>query len=333
MSDHSGENSDSSDQLSDGVRMSDHSGENSGLSDRRSDGVRTSNRDGPNGDDGGPLRGLGEALGRRDVALATAFAVGLLLTAGLGPMVVDARPAFEIPVYSATDGDNLDNVSAEAWGRAPAATVPLSSSGAAVPAADNTTVEEISLEAAQTDDRLYLRVSWDDATRDMSTGAVRAFSDSVAVQIPVNETARPPIAMGGSSNKVNVWYWSADGTSQELLAGGPGSTTQFNRSQVRTNATYADGEWRVVFSRPLSAEATNRTSIPTDADMDVAVAVWNGSNGERSGQKAASSWYYLALGPGPQGPPYETLLWVLAGLAIIGSALVTAEGIRRTRGE
>jgi complex iron-sulfur molybdoenzyme family reductase subunit gamma len=305
--------------------MSDHTETNSSSSDQQPDD--------PDGDDDGLVRALGQQSGRRDVALATAFAVGLLLTAGVGPMVVDARPAFEIPVYGATGGDDLGNVSADAWGQAPAASVPLSSAGASVPAADNTTVEEVSLEAAQTDDRLYLRVSWDDATEDRSTGAVRSFADSIAVQIPVNETARPPIAMGGSSNKVNVWFWSADGTSQELLAGGPGSTTEFNRSQVRTNATYEDGEWQVVFSRPLSADATNRTVIPTDADMDVAVAVWNGSNGERSGQKAASGWYYLALGPGPQGPPYETLLWVLAGLAIVGSALVTIEGVRRTRGE
>jgi DMSO reductase family type II enzyme heme b subunit len=305
--------------------MSDRTGTDSGPSAHQPDDA--------GGDDDGLLRTLWEQFGRRDVALATAFAVGLLLTAGVGPMVVDARPAFEIPVYSATDGDDLDNVSAEAWGQAPAASVPLSSAGASVPAADNTTVEEVSLEAAQTDDRIYLRISWDDATKDTSTGKVRSFADAIAVQIPTNETARPPIAMGGSNNKVNVWYWSADGKSQELLAGGPGSTTQFDRSQLRTNATYEDGEWQVVFSRPLSADATNRTAIPTNADMDVAVAVWNGSNDERSGQKSASAWYYLALGPGPDGPPFETLLWVIAGLAIVGSALVTVEGIRRTRGE
>jgi DMSO reductase family type II enzyme heme b subunit len=293
----------------------------------------TADSDSHEGNQGEWVTAVHKRFQRRDLLLATVFAAGLLVTAGVGPMVVDARPAYEIPVYGATGGDDLGNVGAAAWGQAPAASVPLSSAGASVPAADNTTVEEVSIEAAQTDDRLYLRVSWDDATRDNSTGSVQSFSDAIAVQIPVDETARPPIAMGGSSNKVNVWYWSADGQSQELLAGGPGSTTRFNGTQVRTNATYSDGEWQVVFSRPLSADAPNRTAIPTDADMDVAVAVWNGSNEERSGQKAASSWYYLALGPGPQGPPYETLLWVIAGLAIVGSMLVTIEGVRRTRGE
>ncbi len=38
---------------------------------------------------------------------------------------------------------------------------------------------------------------------------------------------------------------------------------------------------------------------------------WNGSNMERSGTKAVSEWYHFPLGPGPQGPPYESTgpLW------------------------
>lgn len=269
---------------------------------------------------------------RREFLLAGAFAVLLLATAVVGTSVVDARPAFEIPVHDASEDDDLGNASADGWSEAPAATLSLSSTGAGVPASDNVTAEQMKVAAAQTDQRLYLRLSWADPTNDTSTGDVRRFADSAAVQLPADASSRPPIAMGGSDNEVNVWYWSASGQSQELLAGGPGTTTKFNQSQVDTDATYTDGRWHVTFSRPLDASG-NRTEIPDEADLDLAVAVWNGSNMERSGQKAASSWYYLALGPGPQGPPYETILWVIAGLAIIGSALVTIEGVRRTRGE
>lgn len=270
---------------------------------------------------------------RRDLLLAGTFAVVLLATAAVGPMVADARPAFEIPVTGATEDDNLGNASAQAWDDVPAATVSLSSTGAAVPAADNTTIERATVEAAQTDDQLYLRLSWADATQDRSTGSLRAFADAIAIQMPSNASARPPIAMGGSDNQVNVWYWAADNSTEELVAGGAGSTTQFDQNQIATDATYSDGRWHVVVSRPLDASAENRTAIPDDADMDVAIAVWNGSNMERSGQKAASDWHYLALGPGPQGPPYETILWAIAGLAIVASALVTVEGVRRTRSE
>lgn len=276
---------------------------------------------------------MGGRWGRRELVLAGAFAVLLLATAGLGPAVVDARPAFEIPVYEAAGDANYTNATSDAWGRVPAASVALSPTGAAVPASDNVTAEQVNVEAARSDGRLYLRLSWADPTRDASTDTVRAFADSVAVQIPASATNRPPIAMGGTDNRVNVWYWSATGATQELLAGGPGTTSRFEDSAVTTDAAYRDGRWRVTFARSLDAAGQNRTAIPSDADMDVAVAVWNGSNMERSGRKAASGWYYLALGPGPDGPPYQTILWVIAGLAIVVSALVTIEGVRRTRGE
>jgi complex iron-sulfur molybdoenzyme family reductase subunit gamma len=210
-------------------------------------------------------------------------------------------------------------------------TVPLSSAPSGLPSADSVSVERMSVQAARTESRLFLRLSWTDPTADRNSTTPRAFADAVAVQLPANRSARPPIAMGGSGNLVNVWYWSADGTTDELLAGGPGTTTRFERGTVVTDATHADGRWHVVLSRPLDATTEHRTAIPNDADMDVAVAVWNGSNMERSGRKSVSEWHYLALGPGPQGPPYQTVLWLIAGLAIVGSALVTIEGIRRTR--
>lgn len=270
---------------------------------------------------------------RSDLALALAFAAALLATAAAAPSLVSARPAYEIPVhYAVTDG-SLDSPGGEGWNEAPPVTVPLASAPSSVPDADETSVERVSVAAARTDERLYLRVTWADASRDRSVGSPRTFADAVAVEMPANATNRPPIAMGGPGDMVNVWYWRGTNTSEELLAGGPGTTTRFPESTVRTEADYADGRWRVVFSRPLAAASQNRTAIPTDRDMDVAFAAWNGSNMERSGRKAASEWYYLALGPGPQGPPYEVILWTVAGVAIVVTTLVTVEGVRRTRGE
>jgi complex iron-sulfur molybdoenzyme family reductase subunit gamma len=271
--------------------------------------------------------------GRRDLLLTSVFAALLLVTATVGPAVVEARPAFEIPVEQGTEAGNFERATAEAWTTVPAATVAMSASGSSVPAADDITVQQTQVQAVQTDRRLYLRLSWRDATADRSADSTRAFADAVAVQLPANASARPPIAMGGTGNPVNVWYWSADGRTDELLAGGPGSTTRFDRSRVLTDARYENGRWHVVFARPLDAATANRTAIPAAADMDVAVAVWNGSNMERSGKKSVSEWHYLALGPGPEQPPYQTILWVIAGLAIVGSILVTVEGVRRTRGE
>ena len=280
----------------------------------------------------GRWRGLRSETRRRLALLALLGAV-VLVASALQPMVVDARPAYEIPVEYETNPESVDGAADQGWTTVPAATVPLSSAGAGVPAAENVTVEEMSVQAARSDQSLYLRVSWPDATNDTTTSSVRAFADTVAVQLPVNVTARPPIAMGGSANKVNVWYWSGTDKTEELLAGGPGSTTQFPNATVTTSHDYGNDTWHVVFERPLAGQYDNQTTIPTNADMDVAFAAWNGSNMERSGRKSVSEWYYLALGPGPEGPPYETILWTVAALGIVGTTLLTIEGVRRTGGD
>ncbi|WP_336002664.1 ethylbenzene dehydrogenase-related protein [Halorientalis halophila] len=268
----------------------------------------------------------------KELALAAVLAVALVAATLALPAVVDARPAFAVPVHEDEgEGTYRDPASGD-WSEAPAATLEMASAPSGLPNASSTTVEEAKLQAVRTDERLFLKLSWADATNDTETGDVGAFADAAAIQLPVDESARPPIAMGGADNPVNVWFWRADATQQELLAGGAGTTTPMNGT-VATESRYVDGQREVVFSRDLDASGANRTSVPADEDLDVAIAVWNGSADERSGHKAASDWYYLALGAGPQGPPYELLLWVIAGLAIVFTTLVTIEGVRRTRGD
>jgi complex iron-sulfur molybdoenzyme family reductase subunit gamma len=268
-----------------------------------------------------------------DLALLGALTLVVIAAAAVAPVFVDARPAYEIPVHYETDDEaSLEGIGDPAWDRAPGATVPLASSGANVPGGEDASVERVSVEAVRTEERLHLRLSWADPTRNASTDEVRAFADAVAVQLPANATNRPPITMGSPENPVNVWYWSGTNVSEELLAGGPGTTTGFETTTVTTNASYEDGRWKVVLTRPLEGTSANRTTVPTDEDMDIAIAVWDGGNDERSGQKAVSEWYYLALGPGPAGPPYEAILWTVAGIGVVLTTLVTIEGIRRTRG-
>jgi DMSO reductase family type II enzyme heme b subunit len=283
-----------------------------------------------NGDQSTGSGGRGRS---RELAIAGALALLVVAVAAAGPVLVDARPAYEIPVTERSDAAALEDPDSEAWNEVPAATVPLSSAGANVPGGDETTVERARVEVAQADDRLFVRVSWQDPTADRNDTDIREFGDAVAIQLPVNESERPPIAMGSTDNMVNVWYWSASAGGEELLAGGPGSTTEFREQSVATTATHEDGRWNVVFSRPLETDRPNATAISGETDVDVALAAWNGSNMERSGQKATSEWYYLALGPDAGGPPYEVILWSVAGIGIVFTTLVTIEGVRRTRGD
>lgn len=277
--------------------------------------------------------GAGGGLGSRELAVAAALALAVVAAAAAFPAIVDARAAYEIPVEQEASAGDLAEPTGDAWQTIEAVDVPMSSTGAAVPGGSDTTVESVRVAAARTDERLYLKLSWSDPTANASTDSLRAFADAAAIQLPVSAESQPPIAMGSTDNRVNVWYWNAADGTESLLAGGAGSTTRIPESAVETTATHTGDRWTVVFSRPLSADRANVTDVDPNRDMNAAFAVWEGSNGERSGQKAASEWYYLSLGQSDGASPYETVLWAIAGVAIVMTTLVTVEGIRRTRGE
>lgn len=259
--------------------------------------------------------------------------VALVAAATLATSLAGGRPANEIPVYEPREDVALGDPAAEGWLNAPSVTVPLSSAPSGVPGADSTTVEQLSVRAAVDDGRLLVRLSWPDATADEATDSPRAFADAVAVQLPADAAERPPIAMGGPGSLVNVWYWSAAAGTEELLAGGPGTTTRYREPAVEATAAREDGRWTVVLARDVAGATENRTTVPEERNLDVAFAVWNGSAGERSGRKSVSEWHHFATGPGPQGPPYAALLWTVAGLAVAVAVLVTAHAVYANRGE
>lgn len=257
----------------------------------------------------------------------------LVAAAALAPSFAGGRPANEIPVYEPTEDVTLADPASEDWLDAPAVTVPLTSAPSGVPAADQTSIEQLSVRAAIDDGRLYVWVSWADPTADTAADSPLAFADAVAVQLPVNTSTRPPIAMGSSRSPVNVWYWNADSGTEELVAGGGGTTTGVEDPAVTAAAARDDGRWTVVFARDLAVDGDNRTTVTRDRNLDVAFAAWNGSNGERAGRKGVSEWHHFATGPGPQGPPYAAVLWTVAGIAVAVAVAVTGHAVHRHRGE
>ena len=276
-------------------------------------------------------------VGPRPVLALVLVAALVLVVAAAAPILVGARPANQIPVAEVDEG--LPSPTAAGWSEVPTVEMPLSSAPSGVPDAGTTSVRRAHVQAATAGDRLFLRLSWPDATADRNASDPREFADAAAVQVPVNETVRPAIAMGSTRNLVNVWFWTPPLGTQELLAGGPGTTTAFPEAAVDVAADRVDGVaggeagWATVYERALQPGGANRTTISGQHDVDVAFAVWNGSNMERSGRKAVSDWYHMPFGPGPQGPPYATLLWAIAGIAVVAVLAVTLYGIRHARSD
>lgn len=269
----------------------------------------------------------------RRIAIAIAVvAACALVTAALVPLEATSRPANQIPIEEVGEGEAYQSPTAAEWEEVPAVTVPLTAAPSGLPNAADISIDHARVRVVHDDDRVYVQVSWDDATVDDEITHTRSFADGVALQFPTNASERPAIAMGSSRSTVNVWYWDAAEGTEELLAGGQGSTTTFEESMVETSVEREDGRWQAVFSRSLTADSPDRTSIEMDTDVDVAVAVWNGSNMERAGRKSTTEWYHLPFGPGPAGPPFESILWAIAGIAIVVVIAVTVVAVR-SRGE
>ncbi|WP_254767402.1 ethylbenzene dehydrogenase-related protein [Salinilacihabitans rarus] len=268
----------------------------------------------------------------RNVLLAGALLVvgvlAVVLAAPSGPGLGQATGVNQLPVTEMTADDGLQDPGAEAWADVEGETVVLSSAESGLPGAQDTSVSRADVETAYTDERLYVRLSWDDPAANQEIDDPTAFVDGVAVQIPFEQADEPPIEMGSEKQPVNVWFWTADGETEELHAGGLGSTTQLNDTAVTTEAEYADGEWHVVFSRELSTDDRYRTDIDTDQRLNVAFAVFDGESDERGGVKAASEWHHYPLDPDPGPTAFELVLWTVGGLAIVGVLVVTVYGIK-----
>lgn len=109
---------------------------------------------------------------------------------------------------------------------------------------------------------------------------------------------------------------------EDLNAVGFGTlTTQEPAGQnVHGASEHRDGVWRVVMSRELSDGDPNDAPLRAgSAATVVALAVWDGSRGDRDGLKSVSSWLALSL---PQRPigfldiwPFLFLLLMALGLS------------------
>jgi hypothetical protein len=88
---------------------------------------------------------------------------------------------------------------------------------------------------------------------------------------------------------------------------------------VHGASEFRDGAWRVVMSRPLSDGDPNDSVLrPGDAATVIAVAAWDGSRGDRNGQKSVSTWLALSL---PQKPMGLLDMWPLLFLLVMALGL------------
>lgn len=144
------------------------------------------------------------------------------------------------------------------------------------------------------------------------------FSDAVAVQIPsqVPTGARKPyFIFGDAQNPVDLWFFDL-ARPEPLQFTGRGSTDVVpnDTGDLAGVARYDQGEWSVIFKRPL--RPTSGAAFSPGTFMPVAFSVWDGFSRERGNRRGLTVWYSLYVEPevvpSAGGPMARTALVVLA---------------------
>jgi mono/diheme cytochrome c family protein len=171
-----------------------------------------------------------------------------------------------------------------------------------------------------------------------ATAPPSEFSDAVAIQIPtaVPTGARKPyFIFGDAQNSVDLWYFDL-GRTEPLQFTGRGSAdiAPNDTGDVTGVATYDQGEWSVIFKRPL--RASSGAPFVQGQFLPVAFSVWDGFSRERGNKRGLTAWYSIYVEPevvtSAVGPMVRTALLILAvELIVIG--LVRRRKSQGARGE
>jgi hypothetical protein len=147
--------------------------------------------------------------------------------------------------------------------------------------------------------KLYVQLSWHDATRDATTlqtvpdsppekrfrkvptEAEDRFFDAAAVMVPADPSSAisPSLQMGDQGHPVHIYYWNSVRGAMLMEAVGRATTRRTGQS-FAVEAVYQKSQWVVTFEM-----------ADQPAGTPMAFAIWNGSQKDRDGRKYFSVWY------------------------------------------
>jgi len=158
-----------------------------------------------------------------------------------------------------------------------------------------------------------------------SAGLPSEFSDAVSIQVPsqVPTGARKPyFIFGDAQNSVDLWFFDlARPEPLQFTGRGSGDIAPNDTGDLTGVASYDQGEWSVIFKRPL--RATSGAPFTPGEFLPVAFSVWDGFSRERGNRRGLTAWYSIYVEPqvvpSAVGPMVRTALFILAfELAVIG---------------
>lgn len=213
----------------------------------------------------------------------------------------------------------VDDPNAAVWSSATLARFPMSPQVHWPNRILEATVRDLNVRALHDGTNVAILLEYTDPTEDPD--------DAAAIQFMVGDKkahfahGQPMAQVEGGP--VNIWFWkNKDGKALDMNAKGFGTLKVQAHQDVKAKGAYANGTWKVVFTRPLSTEhADEDTQIAQGGFINIAFAVWDGKKDasgelkEKGSQKAVSSWWYFrAEAPPDYSGYYYALLAV--GLAL-----------------
>jgi cytochrome c len=151
------------------------------------------------------------------------------------------------------------------------------------------------------------------------------FSDAVAIQIPSQAPTgarKPYFIFGDSQSPVDLWFFDlARPAPLQFTGKGSADIAPNDTGDISGVASYDQGEWSVIFKRPL--RAGSGAPFSPGQFMPIAFSVWDGFSRERGNRRGLSVWYSLYLEPeavpSVVGPMIQTAVVILVlELAVIG---------------
>jgi complex iron-sulfur molybdoenzyme family reductase subunit gamma len=156
--------------------------------------------------------------------------------------------------------------------------------------------DQVKLRAAYDDRSLGIVLEWSDDTESSAVDVDR-FLDGAALQVPMgfgHGVRLPYIGMGDEEHHVAI-HLVRPGAAREMVAAGFGSSTRAELGAKMSMRYDARGRtWRALFVRPLLEGGL----------VPFAIAIWDGGQHERGGNKSISGWKFLRLSKRPIDAAY-----------------------------
>jgi mono/diheme cytochrome c family protein len=158
-----------------------------------------------------------------------------------------------------------------------------------------------------------------------ATAQASEFSDAVSIQLPsqVPSGARKPyFIFGDAQNSVDLWFFDlARPDPLQFTGRGSAAIAPADTGDVTGVASYDQGEWSVIFKRPL--RASSGAPFTPGEFLPIAISVWDGFSRERGNRRGLTTWQSIYVEPeevpSAAGPMVRTALFILAfELAVIG---------------